>query len=107
MIFFRRAGLALLAALFLLALPAVASAAVITVNSTEDLDQTTPGVECPAVTVGEICTLRAAIEVSNESTGVADEIVFSGFDGEFADSTIEIPSSLPDIEDEVTIDGGR
>jgi len=104
---FRRATLALLAALLILALPAAASAAVYTVNSTEDLDQTEPGVECPAVAVGAECTLRAAMELSNESTSVDDEIVFSSdFDGEVADSTI-VPFTLPDIEDTVKIDGGR
>ncbi|MGN6202694.1 MAG: NosD domain-containing protein, partial [Solirubrobacterales bacterium] len=105
MTFFRRAALALLASLLILALPAAASAAVYTVNSTEDLDKTEPGVECPAVAVDAECTLRAAMELSNESTSVDDEIVFSSdFDGEVADSTI-VPFFLPDIEDTVTIDG--
>src|SRR5215469_4347016 len=103
-----RVVLTLLAALFLLALPAVASAAVYTVNSTEDLEAAAPGVECPAVAGGAKCTLRAAIEESNASTSVNDEIVFSSaFDGERADSTIAIGFGLPTIEDEVTIDGGR
>jgi hypothetical protein len=108
MIFRPRASLALLTALILFALPAVASAAVYTVNSTEDLEETAPGVECPAVAVGAKCTLRAAIEDSNASTGVDDEILFSSaFDGKKADSTIAIGSSLQPIEDEVTIDGKR
>jgi hypothetical protein len=101
-----RVALTLLAALFLLAFPAAASAVTYTVNSTEDLEAADVGVECPAVTVGAECTLRAAIEESNASTGVADEIVFSSaFDGEVADSTIAVGLGLPDIEDEVTIDG--
>lgn len=107
MIFFRRAAPALLAALLILVLPAVASAADYTVNSTEDLEAADIGVECPAEVVGAKCTLRAAIEESNASAGVRDEIDFSSaFDGEKADSTLVIGVALPDIEDPVTIDGG-
>jgi len=102
-----RVALTLLAALFLLALPAVASAAVYEVDSTANEEDAAPGVG-GCVTLGLKCTLRAAIEESNASTGVRDEITFSeAFDGEKADSTINVPSSLQQIEDPVTIDGGR
>jgi hypothetical protein len=103
---FRRAALALLAALFLFALPAVASAAEYEVDSTANEEDAAPGVG-GCLTLGLKCTLRAAIEESNASTGVRDEIAFSAaFDGEKADSTINVPSSLPQIQDPVTIDGG-
>lgn len=102
-----RVAMTLLAALFVLALPAVASATVYEVNSAADEEDAAPGVG-GCFTAGLKCTLRAAIEESNASTSVNDEIVFSSaFDGEKADSTIAIGFSLPTIEDEVTIDGGR
>lgn len=101
MIFPRRAVLALLAALFIFALPATASAATYTVNSTGNQEAGT-NFNCG---VAETCTLRAAIQLSNASTGVPDEILFSGaFDGQKADSTIEV-AGLEAIEDELTIDG--
>lgn len=103
----RRAVPALLLVLLALALPAIASAAVYEVNSTADEEDAAPGAG-GCLTVSLKCTLRAAIEESNASTGVNDEIVFSNaFDGEMADSTIAVGSSLPTIEDEVTIDGKR
>jgi Periplasmic copper-binding protein (NosD) len=105
MIFRTRVALTLLAALFALALPATASAVDYTVDSTGDQEDALPGVG-GCVTSALTCTLRAAIEESNASTGVADEILFSSaFDGEIADSTIAVGFSLPAIEDEVTIDG--
>ena len=105
MIFFRRAGLALLAALFLLALPATASAVEYTVNSTGDQEDENLGNEV-CKTSANTCTLRAAIEESNASINAIDKIVFSAaFDGEQADSTIAVGFSLPEIEDEVLIDG--
>jgi hypothetical protein len=105
MIFPSRVALTLLAALFLLALPAVASAEEYEVDSTANEVDAAPGVG-GCVTLGLKCTLRAAIEESNASTGVRDEITFSAaFDGEKADSTINVPSSLPQIGDPVTIDG--
>ncbi|MDX6633870.1 MAG: large repetitive protein [Solirubrobacterales bacterium] len=107
MTFRRRVALTLLAALFALAFPAAASAVVYTVDSTGDQEDALPGLgDC--VTVVATCTLRAAIEESNESGSVDDEILFSSaFDGDLADSTIAVGFSLPDIEDEVTIDGGQ
>jgi CSLREA domain-containing protein len=100
-----RVALTLLAALFLLALPASASAVDYTVNSTGDQEDASPGVG-GCVTSVATCTLRAAIEESNASVGVTDKILFSSaFDGELADSTIAVGFSLPEIQDEVTIDG--
>jgi hypothetical protein len=57
-----RIALTLLAALFLLALPAVASAAVYEVNSTADEEDLLSNGIC--LTLGGNCTLRAAIEES-------------------------------------------
>jgi len=44
-------------------------------------------------------TLREAITLANASVGVADTIVFS------VDGTITLASRLPDIDDDLTIDG--
>lgn len=100
-----RVALRLLVAVFLLALPAVASAAEYEVNSIGDEPDATPGVG-GCLTVGLKCTLRAAIQESNASTGVRDEITFSSeFDRQIAD-TITLGSSLPAIVDPVTIEGG-
>ena len=105
MIFRPRVVLTLLAALFTLALPAVASAAVYEVNSTGDEPDATPGVG-GCLTAGLKCTLRAAVEESNASTAVPDEITFSSeFNRQLAD-TIVLGSSLPAIDDPVTIEGG-
>ena len=106
MIFFRRAGLALLAALFLLALPAAASGAVFTVDSTGDeADKTLDGT-CETNTPGE-CTLRAAIQESNASAGVKDDILFdlSVFEGQLAD-TITPATVLPSITSPAAINAG-
>jgi CSLREA domain-containing protein len=95
----------LLVALSILAFPAAASAVDYTVNSTGDQEDASPGTGGCATSGGK-CTLRAAIEESNASTSVTDKILFSSaFDGEQADSTIAVGFGLPDIEDEVTIDG--
>jgi CSLREA domain-containing protein len=100
-----RVALTLLAALFLLVLPASASAVDYTVDSTGDQEDAAPGLG-GCLTLAATCTLRAAIEEANASTGTPDKILFSSaFDGELADSTITVGFSLPVIEDEVTIDG--
>lgn len=100
-----RVALTLLAALFLLALPAVASAAEYEVDSTADEADAAPGVG-GCLTAGLKCTLRAAIEESDASTGVRDEITFSSeFDRQLVD-TIILGSSLPAIDDSVSIFGG-
>jgi CSLREA domain-containing protein len=100
-----RVALTLLAALFLLAFPAAAAAATYEVNSTGDEEDAAVGVG-GCLTAGLKCTLRAAIEESNASTGTRDEITFSSaFDRQLAD-TIVLGSSLPAIEDPVSILGG-
>jgi hypothetical protein len=101
----RRVALTLLAALFALAFPAAASAVDYTVDSTGDQEDVLPGTGGCLTSVAT-CTLRAAIEESNASAGITDRILFSSaFDGDLADSTIAVGFGLPDIEDEVTIDG--
>jgi hypothetical protein len=105
MIFRPRVLLTLLAALFILAFPAVASAAVYEIDSTGDEADATPGVG-GCVTAGLKCTLRAAIEESNASTGVKDTILFKAtvFEGQLAD-TIEPATVLPSITAPVEING--
>ncbi|HEU5105936.1 MAG TPA: right-handed parallel beta-helix repeat-containing protein [Solirubrobacterales bacterium] len=99
---FRRAALALLAALLILALPAVASAAV-TVNSTADEPDASEGLPCQ--TAAGKCTLRAAIEVTN-SIGSTNIIDFDGtvFQGQLVD-TIALASPLPPIEAQLNVIG--
>lgn len=83
---------------------AAASAAEYTVNSTGDQVDEAPGSNGCKTTVST-CTLRAAIEESNVSTGVEDTIKFSAlFDGQI-DDTIELTTSLPTIVDRVRIRG--
>lgn len=93
----------LLVAGCLLVLPLSASAAVYTVDSIGDqADETGDGVCKTSVST---CTLRAAIEESNKSTGVIDEIKFAAaFNGQLVD-TIAIATSLPAIKDRAHIDG--
>jgi hypothetical protein len=100
-----RVALTLFVALFALALPAAASAAVYEVDSTGDEPDASVGVG-GCLTAGLKCTLRAAIEESDASTGVRDEIKFSAtFDRQLAD-TITPATPLPAIEDPVSILGG-
>ena len=94
----------LLAVCCLLAMPAAAMAVTYTVDSTGDEADLLPGTG-GCLTAGGKCSLRAAIEESNFSTGVTDEIVFTAaFDGQLAD-TIALGSSLPPLEERVHIDG--
>lgn len=94
----------LIAAACLLATPTAALAAVYTVDSPLDEPDATPGT-AGCLTAGLKCTLRAAIQESNFSTGTKDTIAFTtAFNGELAD-TIAIGASFPAIEDPVTIDG--
>jgi CSLREA domain-containing protein len=90
----------------LVALPSVALAETYVVDSTGDQADETPGDE-ECETSANTCTLRAAIEESNESTGTADAIDFEGteFKGQLAD-TVTLGSLLPEIEDQVSIEGG-
>ncbi|HEX7244188.1 MAG TPA: hypothetical protein VF245_01315 [Solirubrobacterales bacterium] len=90
----------------LMAVPCAASAATYTVDSTGDqVDKNLGDEECE--TAAGTCTLRAALEESNESTGIADAIGFESaeFKGQLAD-TLEPASLLPTIEDQVSIEGG-
>jgi CSLREA domain-containing protein len=87
-----------------LSVPAVASAVTYTVDSTGDEADALVGT-AGCLTAGGKCTLRAAIQESNSSTGVRDEIKFAAaFNGEAAD-TIALGPSFPVIADPVTIDG--
>jgi Periplasmic copper-binding protein (NosD) len=106
MIFRPRVVLTLLAALFLLALPAAASAAVYEVDSTGDEADASVGV-AGCLTAGLKCTLRAALEESNASAGVKDTILFKAtvFEGQPAD-TIEPATVLPTISAPVEINAG-
>lgn len=89
----------------LLAMPALAAAATFTVDSVND-EQDSGGLNGICLSAGLKCTLRAAIEESNASTGTTDTIKFAAnpFDGQLAD-TIAISSSLPLIIDPVHVDG--
>lgn len=96
----------LLAVGCLLALPSAAMAVTYTVNSTGDTpDNGAPNSVCETATPGE-CTLRAAIQESNASTLVVDEIHFAAaFNGQLAD-TIALGSLLPPITNPVDINAG-
>lgn len=100
-----RAILALPLLLFVLALPASASAANFVVNSTADEADAIPGGFCESA-AGK-CTLRAAIEVTNLTLAEKDRIEFSGtvFKGTLA-STIEPATALPTITVPLEIIGG-
>jgi CSLREA domain-containing protein len=90
----------------LLALPAVALSAEYTVNSKLDGPDKTPGTGgCETTTVGE-CTLRAAIQEANFTTGTKDTVkfdptIFKGLTGD----TIVLGSSLEAIKAPLFIDG--
>jgi parallel beta-helix repeat protein len=87
-----------------LALPSAAAATEYTVDSALDEADALVGTG-GCLTAGLKCTLRAAIEESNFSTGSKDTIKFAAaFDGQLAD-TIAIGASFPVISDPVTIDG--
>ncbi|MDX6601658.1 MAG: hypothetical protein QOF13_860 [Solirubrobacterales bacterium] len=94
----------LVAIVCLLAIPATALAAEFTVDSTAD-EPDAGGLNGVCLSVGLKCTLRAAIEESNSSTGTKDTIKFSGsiFEGLTGD-TVAIGSSLT-ITAPVKIDG--
>jgi len=96
----------LLAVGCLLALPSAALAVTYTVNSTGDLpDNGAPNGVCETTTPGQ-CTLRAAIQESNASTLVVDEIHFdAAFNGQLAD-TITLGSLLPPITNPVGVNAG-
>jgi CSLREA domain-containing protein len=93
-------------AVVLLGTAVPAQAAEYTVTSTGDAPDKAIGTGgCETATPSE-CTLRAAIQESNASSGTRDKIVFSpAFEGQMSD-TIAIGSGFPAITDPVTIDGG-
>jgi len=88
-----------------LAAPAAAGAETITVDSTADEADALLGNELCA-TAASKCTLRAAIEESNFSSGEPDQIEFDEnvFDGG-ASSTITLSSALPPLTDRGLIHG--
>ncbi|HEY5710249.1 MAG TPA: NosD domain-containing protein [Solirubrobacterales bacterium] len=95
----------LIAACGLLALPSAAMAVQYTVDSTLDEPDATVGVG-GCLTAGLKCTLRAAIQESNASTLVVDEILFDAtFDGQLVD-TITLGGLLPPIANPVGINAG-
>ena len=101
-----RVVLTLLAALFILALPASASAAVYTVDSVLDEADETPGTDgCKSA--GGKCTLRAAIQESNFSAATEDTILFaaSPFDG--SEAGVIFPATpLPALTSTVDVISG-
>lgn len=95
----------LIAACCLLVLPSAAMAVQYTVDSTLDEPDAIPGT-AGCLTAGGKCTLRAAIQESNASTLVVDEIHFDGsFNGQLVD-TITLGSLLPPIANPVEINAG-
>src|SRR6476646_1375392 len=99
-----RVALTLLAALFALVLPASAAAVEYEVDSPADEPALTTAA---CLTAGGKCTLRAAIEVANATTAVADEITFddSVFEGKAGD-TIAPATVLPALSSPVEVKGG-
>jgi CSLREA domain-containing protein len=97
----------LLVAVVCLAVPSAALAAEYTVNSTGDQTDAVVGTG-GCLTGVATCTLRAAIEESNFSTGTKDTITFSGevFEGKAVD-TIAPVTALPTIVDPVNVFGGE
>jgi len=90
----------LISTALLLAVPTLAGAATYTVNNPFD-EPSGHGTSCGD---GEECSLRAAIELSNEPTN-RDTILFGpDFEGG-SDDTIQPGPGFPEITDEVTIDG--
>jgi hypothetical protein len=97
-----RLVLTLLPVLLILVFPA-AALAVYEVDSLGDQEDEALNGTCK--TSANTCTLRAAMEESNNSTGVVDSIIFAAtFNGENAD-TITATSDLPTITDPVKILG--
>ena len=101
-------GLAVMAALLfgLLLVAKPAHAATFTVNSTgdgADADTTDNICDSDTGTPGEQCTLRAAIQQANATSG-ADEIHFS-IPGSGVHTITPTSSNLPAITEQVTIDG--
>jgi len=100
------AALALFACAFVALLAPAVAAAVYEVDSTGD--QADEALNGTCKTAASTCTLRAALEESNFSTGVVDTITFkpTEFEGKIAD-TITVATDLPAISAQVNIQGGR
>lgn len=96
----------LIAVTCLLAVPAAALSAEFNVDSIND-EADSGGLNGVCLSAGLKCTLRAAIEESNSSTGVKDTIKFAAnpFDGQLVDTIALTLGSLPLIIDPVHIDG--
>ena len=90
----------ILALLCVLIFSTKAHAATFTVTDNGDASAVDPSVSCD--TAGSVCTLRSAIEAANAQAG-ADTISFN-ISGP-GEHTISPATALPDITDEVTIDG--
>jgi len=105
MTFCPRVVLTLLPVLLILVFPAAAMA-VYEVDSTGD--QADEALNGTCKTSANTCTLRAALEESNFSTGVVDTITFkpTEFEGRIAD-TITVASDLPTITAQVNIVAGK
>lgn len=101
----RRVALTLLAALFVLAFPAVASATEYLVNTKADEPDKAPGAPCETNAGVGVCSLRAAIEVANSTPAVADKIFFISFTGKLSD-TITISTPFATITSPLEINGG-
>jgi nitrous oxidase accessory protein NosD len=95
----------LTAACCLLASPGLAGAATFAVDSIDD-EADTGGLNGVCLSAGLKCTLRAAIEESNVSTGTKDTITFASnpFNGQGVDTIPLTLGSLPLIIDPVHID---
>jgi hypothetical protein len=99
------ASAAVVCALLALALPAFAAAAKYEVNSVNDGKLEEGSAVCRAENPGE-CTLRAAIELSNEGTGATQNVIefINPFNGGAGDE-IQLGSELPAITKPVLIVG--
>jgi len=89
----------------LLVMPTLAAAQIYVVDSTADAELAVPGTDCE--TAAAECTLRAAIEASNEDAD-ADAIEFDEtvFEGEAGLDAIETATGLPAVGQPLEIDGG-
>jgi len=89
----------------LLLWPAIAPAETFTVNTAADETDATPG-DFTCLTGAGKCSLRAALEEANSSSGEFDSVEFEEgvFEGD-GDSVIELGSALPTITDGIRLFG--
>jgi CSLREA domain-containing protein len=91
------------ALLALVAIPALASAQIIEVNSAGDAEKSpTSGAVCETEVPG-VCTLRAAIEAANEAPANFTTIEF--IESAFSGNVIEPATPLPPIEESAALQG--